>query len=107
MMTKRSISALVLVLTEVTSNTAVTTMMLPVLIGIASAAGIDPMPGALLATVAASCAFMLPVSTPPNAMAYGTRLVKIDQMLGFGIRLDLAGFVLLVIVGLTLVPLVS
>ena len=100
-------TALVLVLTEVTSNTAVTTMMLPVLIGIATAAGIDPVPVALLATVAASFAFMLPVSTPPNAMAYGTRLVKIDQMLAFGIRLDLAGFVLLVIVGLTLVPLVS
>jgi sodium-dependent dicarboxylate transporter 2/3/5 len=100
-------TALVLVLTEVTSNTAVTSMMLPVLIGIAQAGGLDPVPVALLATVAASFAFMMPVSTPPNAMAYGTRLVKIDQMLGFGIRLDIAGFLVLVIVGLTLVPLVS
>jgi sodium-dependent dicarboxylate transporter 2/3/5 len=100
-------TALVLVLTEVTSNTAVTTMMLPVLIGIAQAGELDPVPVALLATVAASFAFMMPVSTPPNAMAYGTRLVKIDQMLGFGIRLDLAGFLLLVIVGLTLIPLVT
>jgi sodium-dependent dicarboxylate transporter 2/3/5 len=100
-------TALVLVLTEVTSNTAVTTMMLPVLIGIAQAAGLDPVPVALLATVAASFAFMLPVSTPPNAMAYGTKLVRIEQMLGFGIRLDLAGLVVLTIVGLTLVPLVS
>ncbi|HET6582564.1 MAG TPA: DASS family sodium-coupled anion symporter [Nannocystaceae bacterium] len=99
-------TALVLVLTEVTSNTAVTSMMLPVLIGIAQAAGIDPVPVALLATLAASFAFMLPVSTPPNAMAYGTRLVKIDQMLGFGIRLDLAGLALLAIVGVLLLPLV-
>jgi len=100
-------TALVLVLTEVTSNTAVTSMMLPVLIGIAQAGGLDPVPVALLATVAASFAFMMPVSTPPNAMAYGTRLVKIEQMLGFGIRLDLAGLVVLVFVGLVLVPLVS
>jgi sodium-dependent dicarboxylate transporter 2/3/5 len=100
-------TALVLVLTEVTSNTAVTSMMLPVLIGIAQAGGMDPVPVALLTTLAASFAFMLPVSTPPNAMAYGTRLVRIDQMLGFGVRLDLIGFAVLVIAGLTLVPLVT
>jgi len=99
-------SALMLLLTEVTSNTAVTSMMLPVLIGIAQAGDLDPVPVALLATMAASFAFMLPVSTPPNAMAYGTQLVKIDAMLGFGIRLDLAGYLVLVVVGAVLLPLV-
>jgi sodium-dependent dicarboxylate transporter 2/3/5 len=89
--------ALMLVLTEVTSNTAVTSMMLPVLIGIATAGGIDPVPTAVLATIAASCAFMLPVSTPPNAMAYGTRLVRVDAMLASGVRLDVLGLVVLVV----------
>jgi sodium-dependent dicarboxylate transporter 2/3/5 len=96
--------ALILVLTEVTSNTAVTAMMLPVLIGIAQAAGIDPVPTAVLATIAASFAFMLPVSTPPNAMAYGTRMIRVEAMLACGVRLDAWGFVVLVVAGLWLVP---
>ncbi len=94
--------ALMLVLTEVTSNTAVTSMMLPVLIGIAQAGGIDPLPTAVMATMAASFAFMLPVSTPPNAMAYGTRLLRIDTMVAFGIRLDLLGFLVLAVAGAVL-----
>jgi sodium-dependent dicarboxylate transporter 2/3/5 len=96
--------ALMLVLTEVTSNTAVTSMMLPVLIGIAHAGGLDPVPTAVLATIAASFAFMLPVSTPPNAMAYGTRMVRVDAMLAIGVRLDAWGLVVLVLAGVVLVP---
>ncbi len=96
--------ALILVLTEVTSNTAVTAMMLPVLIGVAQVAGIDPLPTAVLATIAASFAFMLPVSTPPNAMAYGTRLIRVEAMFAIGVRLDAWGFVVLVAAGLLLVP---
>ncbi|HWB80984.1 MAG TPA: SLC13 family permease, partial [Nannocystaceae bacterium] len=99
--------ALILVLTEVTSNTAVTSMMLPVLIGIAQAAGFDPVPTSVLATMAASFAFMLPVSTPPNAMAYGTRMIRVESMIAFGIRLDALGFVVLALVGTLLLPLVS
>lgn len=94
--------ALMLVLTEVTSNTAVTSMMLPVLIGIAKAGGIDPVPTAVMATLAASFAFMLPVSTPPNAMAYGTRMIRIDTMVAFGVRLDLLGLAILAVVGVVL-----
>ncbi len=99
--------ALILVLTEVTSNTAVTSMMLPVLIGIAQAAGFDPLPTSVLATMAASFAFMLPVSTPPNAMAYGTRMIRVESMIAFGVRLDVLGFVVLAIVGVVLLPLVG
>jgi solute carrier family 13 (sodium-dependent dicarboxylate transporter), member 2/3/5 len=98
---------LVVFLTEVTSNTATTSMMLPVLIGLALAGGIDPVPTAITVTLAASFAFMLPVSTPPNAMAYGTRLIRLDTMLGFGIRLDLLGYVLLMLAGLFVLPLLS
>jgi solute carrier family 13 (sodium-dependent dicarboxylate transporter), member 2/3/5 len=95
---------LVIFLTEVTSNTATTSMMLPVLIGLASAGGMDPIPTAIAVTLAASFAFMLPVSTPPNAMAYGTRMIRLDTMLSFGLRLDLLGYVLLLLAGLLVLP---
>ncbi len=97
---------LVIFLTEVTSNTATTSMMLPVLIGVAQAANFDPMPTAVIVTLAASYAFMLPVSTPPNAMAYGTRMIRIDAMMRTGLRLDLMGYVVLMLIGVTVVPLV-
>lgn len=96
---------LVILLTEVTSNTATTSMMLPVLIGIAQASGFEATTTAVSVTLAASYAFMLPVGTPPNAMAYGTRLVRLDSMVRLGLRLDLVGFVVLVAVGLGLLPL--
>lgn len=95
---------LVIFLTEVTSNTATTSMMLPVIIGIAQASGFDAGPTAVSVTLAASYAFMLPVSTPPNAMAYGTRLVRLDSMVRLGLRLDLIGFVILAAMGVWALP---
>jgi sodium-dependent dicarboxylate transporter 2/3/5 len=95
---------LVIFLTEVTSNTATTSMMLPVIIGIAKASGFPAGPTAVAVTLAASYAFMLPVSTPPNAMAYGTRLIRLDSMVRLGVRLDLVGFVLLAAVGIVVLP---
>jgi len=91
---------LVIFLTEFTSNTATTSMMLPVIIGIAQASGFDPVATAVAVTLAASYAFMLPVSTPPNAMAYGTRLVRLSTMVRLGFKLDLIGFVLLAALGI-------
>ncbi|MEX1365773.1 MAG: DASS family sodium-coupled anion symporter, partial [Nannocystaceae bacterium] len=91
---------LVIFLTEVTSNTATTSMMLPVIIGIAKTSGFPPLATAVSVTLAASYAFMLPVSTPPNAMAYGTRLIRLDSMVRLGFRLDLIGFVLLAALGI-------
>jgi len=97
---------LVIFLTEVTSNTATTSMMLPVLIGIAKVRGLDPTTTAVAVTLAASYAFMLPVSTPPNAMAYGTQMVRLDAMVRFGIRLDLLGFAVLMLAVVGILPLV-
>ena len=91
---------LVIFLTEATSNTATTSMMLPVIIGIAQASGFPPVATALTVTLAASYAFMLPVSTPPNAMAYGTRLVRLDSMVRVGFRFNLIGFALLSALGI-------
>jgi len=95
---------LVLWLTEVTSNVSTTSMMVPVLIAIAQAAGVDPLPTTLCVTMAASFAFTLPVSTPPNAIAYGTGLIKIQSMIRFGIVLDLLGYLVLLACGALLLP---
>jgi len=74
---------------ELTSNTAAATAIMPVLAGLASARGIDPLPLFMVATLAGSCGFMLPVATPPNAIAYGTGFVPLRAMLraGFGLNL--------------------
>jgi solute carrier family 13 (sodium-dependent dicarboxylate transporter), member 2/3/5 len=97
-------SFLVLYLTEITSNVATTSMMVPVLLAIAQAGGNDPVPTTLCVTMAASYAFMLPVSTPPNAIAYGTGLIRIGSMIRFGFWLDIAGFLIIFACGALLLP---
>jgi sodium-dependent dicarboxylate transporter 2/3/5 len=84
--------ALGILLTEITSNTAATNMLVPVMISIAQASGVNPVPPALATGVGASMAFMLPISTPPNAIMYGTGLVRIGDMIKFGVLLDIVGF---------------
>jgi sodium-dependent dicarboxylate transporter 2/3/5 len=78
------------VLTETTSNTASTTMVAPLAIAAAQAAGVSPIPPTVAVALAASMAFMLPVSTPPNAIVYGSGCVPITSMLRHGALLDLA-----------------
>jgi sodium-dependent dicarboxylate transporter 2/3/5 len=97
-------TTLVLFMTELTSNTATTSMMLPVLVGIAQAAGNDPLPTALSVTLAASYAFMLPVGTPPNAMAYGTGTLKLQDMIRQGFALDLFAIPILLASGAWWIP---
>ncbi len=92
------IVAMIELLTEVTSNTAVVSMMIPIIISIAYGTGDDPVALSVAATVAASMAFMLPVATPPNALVYGTGYIKITDMLKAGSVLDLAGWLLTVII---------
>ncbi|MGY1857992.1 SLC13 family permease [Modestobacter sp. SYSU DS0290] len=88
-------AALVLLLTEVTSNTATAAAFLPVLGGVAL--GLDLLPLVLLvpAALAATCAFMLPVATPPNAIVFGSGYVTIGQMLRAGVVLNVIGIVLI------------
>lgn len=83
-------------LTEVTSNTAVTAMMIPIVISIAVRTGEDPVALAIAAAVAASMAFMLPVATPPNALVFSTGYVKIKDMVKSGFILDIIGWVMTV-----------
>ncbi len=94
------------VLSETTSNTASANMVVPVVISIAQAAGIDPVEPALGATMAASLGFMLPVSTPCNAIVYGSGYIPLRQMMRHGLALDLAGIVVIVTLVRLLSPLV-
>lgn len=94
------------IISEATSNMASATMLVPLVISIARGAGIDPTLPALGATIGASLGFMLPVSTAPNAMAYGTGLVPISRMVRYGILLDVAGVVVVTLVLALLGPLV-
>jgi sodium-dependent dicarboxylate transporter 2/3/5 len=84
-----------IVISEAASNTASANMVIPVVIAIAKAAGVDPVPPALGACFGASFGFMLPVSTPPNAIVYGSGLVPIRKMVRAGILFDVAGFVII------------
>jgi sodium-dependent dicarboxylate transporter 2/3/5 len=78
-------------LTELTSNTATTEMLLPVLAGIAMTSHINPLLFMLPATLSASMAFMLPVATPPNAIIFGTNRVRMMDMARTGIILNIVG----------------
>jgi len=89
---------LVIFLTEVTSNTATTAMILPVCASLATAAGMDPLLLMIPATMAASCAFMLPVGTPPNALIFASGQVTIPQMARIGFAMNLIGIVLITII---------
>ncbi|MDD2763872.1 MAG: DASS family sodium-coupled anion symporter [Opitutaceae bacterium] len=99
--------ALSILITETTSNTAAANMVIPVMIAVAQAAGVNPLQPALGATLGASYAFMLPVSTPPNAIVYGSGQVPITKMLRAGILFDLVGFFLLLISLQVLSPLLG
>lgn len=98
------VAATVLVLTELTSNTATTAALVPVVAGAAVALGLAPTTLAVPAALAASCAFALPVATPPNAIVFGSGYVTIPQMLRAGIVLNLLGTGLIVLVASVWAP---
>jgi sodium-dependent dicarboxylate transporter 2/3/5 len=84
-------------LTEVTSNTATTTMMMPVLSSMAVAMAVHPFLLMIPATISASCAFMLPVATPPNAIIFGSGYVRIPDMAKVGFFLNLIGALIITV----------
>lgn len=90
-----AVCAMLTFLTEVTSNTATTQIFLPILAALAVAIGVNPLLLMVPATLSASCAFMLPVATPPNAIIFGTGEVKIQDMIRVGLLMNLAGIILI------------
>ncbi|MBC8757647.1 DASS family sodium-coupled anion symporter [Kordia sp. YSTF-M3] len=93
-------------LTEITSNLATTAMILPVLIPLATILNIHPYFLMVGATVAASCAFMLPVATPPNAVVFGAGYLKIEDMVKKGIWMNVVSIILLTLIVYYFLPLI-
>jgi solute carrier family 13 (sodium-dependent dicarboxylate transporter), member 2/3/5 len=90
-----TIAMMMTFLTELTSNTATTEMILPILAGIAVSTSTNPLLFMVPATLSGSMAFMLPVATPPNAIVFGTNRLKISQMARNGLVLNLVGAILI------------
>mgnify|MGYP003964870709 FL=1 len=95
---------LIIFLTELTSNLATTSVFLPVIAAMAIGLGESPLVLTASITLAASCAFMLPVATPPNLIVYGSNLFKVNQMIKAGFALNILGLILVTLIALTLVP---
>jgi len=98
-----AVATLIIFLTELTSNTATSAMVMPILSAVAIGLGQNPLLLVVPAAIAASCAFMLPVATPPNAIVFGSGYVSIPQMARSGFGLNLVGIVLAVVVTYVLV----
>ncbi|MDH4110770.1 MAG: anion permease, partial [Gammaproteobacteria bacterium] len=96
--------ALVIFLTELTSNLATTATLLPVMGAIAVQAGVPPIMLTVPITIAASCAFMLPVATPPNAIVFATGSISIPQMVRAGFWLNLIGIVIVSVISIFVAP---
>jgi len=91
-------------LTEITSNLATTAMLLPIIAPVALALDVHPFTLMVGITVAASCAFMLPVATPPNAVVFGSGYLKIPDMMKTGIWMNLISIILLTLITYYLLP---
>lgn len=90
------IAVIVTFTTEITSNTALISIMLPILYSVANASGLDITLIMMVATICASYAFMLPIATPPNAIAMSSGVVSIKRMAMYGLIFNLIGIVLIV-----------
>ena len=99
-----AIIAMTVFLSEVTSNTAQVATMTPVLAAMAPALGLDPKTLVVVCALAASSAYMMPVGTPPNAIVFGTGLVRMPQMVRAGFVLNVAGIVVITALGWWLIP---
>ncbi|WP_085518118.1 SLC13 family permease [Marivirga sericea] len=101
------LTALALFLTEVMSNVALTTIAIPMVLSIANGLDIEPLLLAIPVAMASSCAFMMPISTPPNAIVFSSGYINIKQMVRAGILLNIVAIIVLVLAGFFLAPLVG
>ncbi len=98
------LTAFMLFMTELMSNVALTVIFVPVVIGISVSLNINPMYLTMPVTLAASYAFMMPISTPPNAIVFSSGMIRIKDMMRAGILLNVIAIILLVILSQTLIP---
>ncbi len=90
-------TAVAILMSEAASNTAAATIVVPTAIAVSIAAGVSPLEPALGATFGASLGFMMPISTPPNAIVYSSGYVPIGAMMRYGVVLDVIGYVVIVV----------
>ena len=95
---------MIIFLTELTSNMATTATFLPVVAAIAVQSNFDPLLVTAAVALAASCAFMLPVATPPNAIVFGSGLIKVPQMARAGFLINVLGIIVVSFVAAVSVP---
>ncbi|EHT3703535.1 SLC13/DASS family transporter [Staphylococcus pseudintermedius] len=100
------ITVFILFLTEITSNTATATMILPILATLSVAIDVHPLLLMAPAAMAANCAYMLPVGTPPNAIVFGTGKIQIKEMAVKGFIMNLISIVVIIVVVYFIMPLV-
>ena len=98
------IVAIVVFLTEITSNQATTATFVPIMFAIALGLGFDKAQLAIPVALAASCAFMLPVATPPNAIVYGSEKFTISQMMRAGFYINIVGIIVVTIFATYILP---
>lgn len=96
------VAVIVIFLTELTSNTATTAAIVPIVGGVATGLNYGPMVLVVPAALAATCAFMLPVATPPNAIVFGSGHITIQQMVRVGVILNVIGVVLITVLMIAL-----
>jgi sodium-dependent dicarboxylate transporter 2/3/5 len=99
-----AVAALIIFLTELTSNTATVATFLPVAGAVAIQSGYDPIVLTVPITLAASCAFMLPVATPPNAIVFGSGMLTIPRMMRAGFAVNIVGIFIVTFVAMVLAP---
>jgi sodium-dependent dicarboxylate transporter 2/3/5 len=93
-------------MTEIMSNVALAVIFIPVVLGISVSLNLNPMYLSLPVTLAASYAFMMPISTPPNAIVFSSGMIQMKDMIRAGFILNLVAIALLAILSETLIPLV-
>ena len=98
-----SLTAISMGLTELMSNVALVTIFIPVVFGVADGFHINPIWLAMPVTYAASCAFMMPISTPPNAVLFASGYIKMKDMIKTGVLLNLCCLVIITVLALTVI----
>lgn len=98
-----AVTALIVFLTEITSNTATTAVFLPIVATVAVSTGVAPLELIIPVALAASCAFMMPVATPPNAIVFSSEFLTVAQMARAGFLLNLIAIAVIILINWALV----
>ncbi len=102
-----AVTLIVLLMTEVMSNVALVTILIPVIIGVANGIDLNPLLLVIPATLASSCAFMMPISTPPNAIVFSSGHISMKDMMKAGVWLNLISVIVIALLGYWIIPFID